>query len=255
MQIRLARVPHLAVAGFALMAVAGPEPLVAQAPAFDVASVKTNHSGSGGSRFFGLRNGTFRAENVTLKTLLSEAYGMGSFRIAGPDWIDSDKFDLEAKSPAGVPDSQMGPMLQSLLRERFMVAVHRETKEVPAFDMVVAKSGVRIHLVDPEHPPGPPPRYAGGATKGGVGTMREIADRLAANAGRPIVDRTGVEGTFAYFLNYAPLSAQPSDGAADSGPPDFFEAMEQQLGLKLEPKKEPIEILVVDRAERVPTPN
>ena len=89
----------------------------------------------------------------------------------------------------------------------------------------------------------------------GNGTMPEMADALARVAGRPLMDRTGMEGRFFYTLNYAPLSTQPADSTVDSGPPDFFAAVQQQLGLKLESKKEPIEILVVDHAQRVPTPN
>jgi uncharacterized protein (TIGR03435 family) len=254
MQIRLARIPHLAVAGFAAMAAAGPAPLVAQTPAFDVASVKTNHTDLHVSRGPSLRNGAFRAENVTLRTLLGVAYDVQIFRIAGPDWIDSDGFDLAAKSPQGVPDTQLAPMLQSLLKDRFLVAVHRETKEMPAYDMVAAKGGVKIHAFDPQHPPVVPP-YAGASVIGGNATMAQIADALARVAGRPVMDRTGMDGRFFYNLNYSPLSAEATSSAADSGPPDFFVAVQQQLGLKLEPRKESIEILIVDHAERVPTQN
>jgi uncharacterized protein (TIGR03435 family) len=253
-QLRRVRIPCLAVAGLAVTAVAGSAPLGAQTPAFDVASVKPNHTGSHGSRGPSLRNGTLNAENVTLKNLLGVAYDVQTFRIAGPDWIDSDRFDLAAKSPEGVPDSQLAPMLQSLLKERFLVAVHRETKEMPAYDMVAAKGGVKIHALDPEHPP-VMPRYAGGMVMAGNATMAQIADALARVAGRPVMDRTGMEGRFFYNLNYAPLSTEATSSAVDSGSPDFFVAVQQQLGLKLEPKKESVEILVVDHAERVPTPN
>jgi uncharacterized protein (TIGR03435 family) len=236
------------------MGIAGLAPLAAQAPAFDVASVKANHSGGPRSFYPRMRNGAFTAENVTLKTLLGVAYDLPVSRITGPDWIDSDRFDITAKPPEGAADSQLIPLLQSLLKERFLVAVHRETREMPAYDMVVAKGGVKLHAPDAAHPPAMPP-YAGGAQLGGNGTMPQIADALARVAGRPVIDRTGMEGRFFFMVNYAPLSAQPAESTAGSGPPDFFAAVQQQLGLKLESKKQPIELLIVDHAERVPTPN
>jgi uncharacterized protein (TIGR03435 family) len=85
--------------------------------------------------------------------------------------------------------------------------------------------------------------------------MTQIADALARVAGRPVIDRTGMDGRFFYSLSYSPLSTEATSGAADPGPPDFFVAVQQQLGLKLEPRNEPIEILIVDHAERVPTQN
>ena len=222
--------------------------LVAQAPAFDVASVKPNYSGSPGGREPGFRNGTFNAQNVPLKTLLGTAYRVQTSRIKGPDWIDSDRFDLTAKSPTGVPDNQLMPMLQALLKERFQVTVHRETKEMAAYDMVAAKGGVKIRPFDPAHPQRP--QFNGGSSLAGNGTMSQIADALARVLGRPILDKTGKEGVLFYSVNYAPLSNRSAPGL-----PDLFEAVEEQMGVKLESKKEPVEILIVDRAERVPTPN
>ena len=193
--------------------------------------------------------------NVSLKTLLGVAYDIQTSRIAGPDWIDSDRFDIAAKAPEGVADKQLMPLLQSLLKERFLLAVHRETKEMPTYDMVAAKGGVKIRAYDPEHPPATPKSTGWAAALGGNGTMPEIADTLARVVGRPVIDRTGMEGTFFYYLNYAPLTPQPADDEADLGPPDIFTAVQEQLGLKLESKREPVEILMVDHAERVPTAN
>ena len=89
----------------------------------------------------------------------------------------------------------------------------------------------------------------------GAGTMTEIAQRLTGSAGRTVLDKTGLEGRYGFLLIYTPLSAQTPANADGSGPPDFFTAVEQQLGLKLEPKNEFIEVLVVDHAERTPTEN
>ena len=85
--------------------------------------------------------------------------------------------------------------------------------------------------------------------------MPQLATHLTAAAGRPVLDKTGLEGRYGFFLLWTQLSAESVDAAAGSGPPDFFAAVEQQLGLKLQPNREPVEILIVDHAERVPTEN
>ncbi len=223
----------------------------AQTVAFEVATVKVNHGNGDASpsRYPTLRNGLFIAENASLKTLLSAAYGLAKIRISGPAWIDSDRFDLTAKAPGGVPDSELGPMLQKLIQERFRAVVHRETREMAAFDMVVEKDGLKIRAFDPAHPPAPPPNYNyRGSIMMGAVTMSELADSLASAAGRPVVDRTGVTGRYGFTLNFTPVT--PPDAGGDSEPPDFFTAVQQQLGLRLESRRQPIEILVVDRAER-----
>jgi uncharacterized protein (TIGR03435 family) len=151
-------------------------------------------------------------------------------------------------------------MLQTLMKDRFHIAVHREMKEMPVFEMVVAKGGLKMPVFDPGHP-APPRGPAGGSMNfaaiatNGVATMPELALRLTVSAGRPILDRTGVAGRYGFFLMYTPVSTQPVDNGPGAGAPDFFTAVEQQLGLRLEPKKESIEVLVVDHAERIPTEN
>ena len=124
----------------------------AQAQEFEVATVKPNRSGQNGDRRPDLQNGVLTARNVTLHMMLRAAYELHESRIIGPDWLDSDRFDLAGKAPAGVPDTEFMPMLQALLKERFQLAVHRETKEMPVFDMVVAKGGLKIWQFDPARP-------------------------------------------------------------------------------------------------------
>jgi uncharacterized protein (TIGR03435 family) len=229
--------------------------LYAQQPAFEVATVKANHSGDGSTGFPGVRDGMVTARNASLKMLLRAAYDLSESRIMGPGWLDTDRFDVTAKPPQGVPASEMMPMLQTLLTERFHLAVHREMKEMPVFDMIVAKGGLKLSLSDPAHPFPTPPANPGGAMNFGAGTMPQIAQRLGGAAGRPILDKTGLEGSYGFLVIYTPVSAQSAGNALSSGPPDFFTAVEQQMGLKLETKNEPIEVLVVDHAERVPTEN
>ncbi len=228
----------------------------AQSPAFEVATAKVNHSGSGRSSFPWLLNGRMTAQNATLRMILRAAYGLTAMQIEGPGWLDSDRFDIEAKSPPGVPDSELMPMLQSLLKERFQLAAHHETREMPVYDLVVAKGGLKIAPFDPAHIPPTPPRN--GATSMIIGpmTMSQLAVRITPDAGRPVLDKTGL-GATRYFCaaTYSSLSAQQADSAPESASPDIFKALDQQLGLKLEPAKEPLEILIVDHAERVPSEN
>lgn len=234
--------------------------VLAQSPTFEVATVKANRSGENGDRRPDLRNGVLTARNVTLHTMLRAAYGLHESRIVGPDWLDSDRYDLAGKAPANVPDTEFMPMLQALLKERFQLAVHRETKEMAVFDMVVAKGGLKIWPYDPARPvpkPALPANVTSAMTaSNGVYTMAELATHLTAAASRPVLDKTGLEGRYGFFLFWTQLSADAADAAAgSSGPPDLFAAVEQQLGLKLQPNKEPVEILIVDHAERVPTEN
>jgi uncharacterized protein (TIGR03435 family) len=220
--------------------------------ALDVATVKPNHTGANRSNYPRLRNGTLSAENISLKRLVEAAYGLSGPRVTGPEWLDSVRFDVAGKAPEGTPDTEFMPLLQALLRDRFHLEVHRETKEMTAFDLIIGKSGIKLSLFDPAHPPETPPN-TGGTLLIGVGSIDQLSDMLAASAGNPVVNRTGLDGRYVYIVNYTPLSSQPA--TSDSGPPDLFTAVQQQTGLRLEARKQPVEILVVDRAERVPGEN
>jgi uncharacterized protein (TIGR03435 family) len=195
------------------------------------------------------------AENATLRMILRAAYGLTALQIEGPGWLDSDRFDLEAKSPQGVPDSELMPMLQALLKERFQLAAHRETKEMPVFDLVVAKGGLKIAPFDPAHIPPTPPRNGSASMIIGAMTMSQLADRITPDAGRPVLDKTGLVDRYFCAATFSPITAQTPDTTAEPGAVDIFRALEQQLGLKLEAGKAQIELLVVDHAERVPTEN
>ena len=132
-----------------------------QSNAFEVATVKPNKSGGGATLIPGLRNGTLSARNVTLKALIRTAYGVSDRQIVGPSWLDADHFDLAGKAPKGVSDAQLMPLLQTLLKDRFQLTIHRETRVMPAFDMIVAKGGPKITPFDPARPVTPPKGYSG----------------------------------------------------------------------------------------------
>jgi uncharacterized protein (TIGR03435 family) len=229
--------------------------LWAQSPVFEVTSVKVNRSGDGISNGPRLVNGRLTAENTTLRSILQVAYGLSALQITGPGWIESDRFDLDAKAPGGVPDTALMPMLQALAKDRFQLTAHRETKDTPVFELTVMKAGPKFSLFDPAHVPPQPPRNGGASMIIGPMTMEQLAGSLARAAGRPVVNKTGLEGRYFCAVGFSPLSALANGGAADSGPGDIFAAVQEQLGLKLEPAKAPIEFLVVDHAERVPTVN
>lgn len=242
-------------AGIIFVIVSTGSVLPAQSPAFEVATVKVNRGGTGASNGPRLTNGRLSAENATLKRFLQVAYDLNALQISGPAWLDSDRFDLAAKSPEGVPDSDLMPMLQSLLKERFQLALHRENKEMPIYDLIVAKEVLKISVFDPSHIPPTPPRNGAASMIVGPMTMSQLANSLTPATGRPVVDKTGLQGRYFCAVTFSPLAAQTNSNVTDVAPLDIFAAVEQQLGLKLESAKATREILVVDHAERMPREN
>jgi uncharacterized protein (TIGR03435 family) len=240
------------------VAIAGNSATRAAEPSFDVASIKPSSPGALGSAFGGLHHGTFTATNVSLREVLAAAYGMSQPRVIGPDWLDKDRFDIIAKSPPGVPDSQLKPMLQTLLKGRFNLSAHAEMREMSVYYLSIAKDGVRMpvypaHDQGPSHP-GDDPNVRGFPMLRGIFTTARLADVMARIVNRPVIDRTGLTATYSLFLSYAPLS--PPDGATpELGPPDFFTAIQKQLGLKLQSGKDGVEVVVVDHIEQTPTDN
>jgi uncharacterized protein (TIGR03435 family) len=163
----------------------------------------------------------------------------------GPDWLSSQKFDIVAKAAAAGDDDQLMPMLQTLLAERFKLAIHRETKERAVYALVTGKNGPSLHEVEagPEHSSG-----GRGSLSGQKMSMSQLADALSQRVDLPVLNTTGIEGVFDIELKWAP------DEDNVNGP-SIFTAVQEQLGLKLEQRKGPMEIIVVDHAERVPTEN
>jgi uncharacterized protein (TIGR03435 family) len=241
---------HLAAA-MTLLEIAAPA-LRAQSPEFEVASIKASRADSGSS--FSFQNGKVAVTNASLLALVQRAYDLGTSRVVGPSWLDSDRYDVLAKSQPGVSDSDMRPMLQNFLKDRFRLSVHWDKKEMPVYEMVVAKDGLKIKPFDPAHLQQEfKPGRGGMSMIMGVGTMTKLAKSISGSAGRPVIDKTGLEGQYVYQVTFDSLSAQ-SESASDPAP-DFFAAVEQQLGLKLESKRAPVEVLVIDHAERMPIEN
>jgi len=222
-------------------------------PAFEVASVKPNTSGSGSSRTSGT-TGQLTITNRSLKELIKMAYSVQDFQISAPDWLGSAKFDIVAKIPAGAQKDQRPAMMQALLAERFHLAVHRESKEMPAYALVVAKSGPKLQQVEPggtsmnDNEDNSSRRITAERV-----SMAALAEALARIVEHPVVDRTGLQGVYSLKLQYTPDNAK-SDGP-DAAGTSIYAALQEQLGLKLQTQRLPVEVIVVDHVERVPTEN
>jgi uncharacterized protein (TIGR03435 family) len=268
-------------------------PLRAQAPAsdpaFDVASVKANTSGDWRKSIGPAPGGRFLATNNTLRELIPFAYGLPQLAaniriIGGPNWIDSDRFDIVAKTDGTPSPQEMGAMLRTLLKDRFRLAAHNETRELPVYALVMARSdnafGPRLRRsevsevdcaarraairrrepVAPQQPGRPPVCGSGRTVPGKIAAvgwpMEQLVSALTPFAGRVVLERTGLSGLFDFDLDWTPdqLPRQPPDDPEplriDPNGPTLFTALQEQLGLKLESGKGPVEVLVIDRAEK-----
>jgi len=249
--------------------------------AFDVASVKPNLSGDLNVRLQAMPGGRFIATNAPLRTLIREAYALhGSQITGGPGWLDSDRFDIVAKSESNPTPLQMRVMLRALLAERFQLRVHTETRDLPLYALVLARSDGTLgpHLrhtgADCSQAPewlgsGPPPvldlaapcRAAGPGTGGGMRfrgiTLDAFATFLATPVRRPVIDRTGLSGDFDIELDMtAELGPPPPppgmpDAVDRTSAPSIFTTVHEQLGLRLDARRGPVDVLVIDRAERL----
>jgi uncharacterized protein (TIGR03435 family) len=237
-----------------VLSVAGP---LAQAPpqrplTFDVTSVKPNTSGERGGSSKG-EPGRYVGINVTLRRVMGLAYLPVQEFVGGPDWINSDRFDIEGKAEGRPNQEQMREMLRSLLADRFKLVVHRETRQMPAYALTLARADGRL---GPELRRAAPCERCGGfsvgsgAMKGTGITMRQLAAELPSTTeGRYVVDRTGLDGMFDVTLTWSADALSPNAPTAEQAA-SIFVAIQEQLGLKLEPTTAPIEAIVIDRAER-----
>ena len=277
-----------AVAAGVLSMVTGQGPARAQAPAgnpaFEVASVRPNKSGDGRVMLGVQPGGRFTATNVPLKMLLRQAYNVQDFQVVGgPAWLASDRFDVVAKAAEeGINFETMRPLVRSLLADRFKLKVHSETRQMPIYALVKARSdGTLGPSMKPSSadcaalmgrrgggpPPAPPPpgqpadcSFIIGIGKMSVGGMpvSNLATALSPMVGRIVLDKTGLTGNYSYELTYSPeqLGGSPPqllNGAPptiDPNTPSIFTALQEQLGLKLDSDRGPVEVLVVDSAEQ-----
>lgn len=233
----------------------------AQTPTFDVASVKPSvPSGD----LLNINLGTFNHGVVTLgNTTLSEcirySYGLVSEdQISGPEWIRdrSLRVDITAKTAPDTPIEQVRLMMQSLLAERFHLEIHHEAKPVRHFDLSVSPKGFKLHE-SPESTPTALKGYGRGRLFYDHLPMRTLAVLLSRQLQQPVLDLTGLTGFYDIHLEWTPDDPALKDAPAHDSPsfPDVYHAIQEQLGLQLEPKRTPIDVIVVDRADKVPVAN
>jgi bla regulator protein blaR1 len=263
------------------------------APTFDVASVKPNTT-LGGERGAGFQpGGRFRARNMTVRGLIAAAYGdpqpLPSFRVVGgPGWIDSDRFDIDARAETNLSDMPNQPgwsprgqlMLRALLADRFKMRARQETRESPAYALVTAKAGAlgsQLRVSDGSdcaaRVAGAPPPAADVITCGGFRftppervsgrglAMDDVARYLMLNTGldRPVTNRTGLEGRYSFELDFTrglppPAADAPPDAAAAPSGTSIFTAVREQLGLRLDATRAPLDVVVIESIER-PSPD
>jgi uncharacterized protein (TIGR03435 family) len=269
-----------------LTALAATVTLAAQAPAFDVSSVKRQQGNDGRGRGITVQpGGRFMAPSATLRELVRAAYGLQDLQVTGgPDWIERDRFEVlgTANPEATLADARA--MLRALLAERFHLAAHIEQRELPVYILTVARAGRLGDQLRPSGgacvpptgprnvpmpaPPPPPPPAAGRVlsldapslpcpsmvfnnVSSGHWSIRNwpiahFADRLTSTLGRQVIDRTGLSGTFDFDVTYG-TQAPAIDGAAPTDVPALATALREQLGLRLDGTRAPVDVLVIDR--------
>ena len=229
----------------------------AETPVFDVAAIRLHHPvlHERSHIISAASDGNFKTINVSLNGLMQFAFGIPDSRIlGGPDGLRAQAFDIEAKTDS-VVDAQLSKlpsdqgklvkqqMIQALLADRFKLVVHRETRELPLYALIVAKGGSKLQATKDNGlmiSSGSRSLNAQGITTAG------IAQELAKNVGRVVVDKMGIEGRFDVDLKWTPDDAAVGDADA---PPSIFTAVQEQLGLKLDAQKGPVEVLVIDHLE------
>lgn len=231
-------------------------------PVFEVATVKPSSPDERGKGFM-VRGRHFGTKNTSLENLLTFSYGIQRRQIVGgPDWINTDKFDLDAQPDGeGAPnDKQWKSMVQKLLADRFKLKFHHEQKELPVYALRVAKNGPKLTKSQGD-PNGLPSLFLRGLGVLPVGnaTMGDFAGLLqGAVLDRPVVDQTGLQGRFDFMLKWTPDESQfpdfgmkiPPPSTAPDAPPNLFTALQEQVGLKLDSTKAPVDVLVIDRVEK-----
>jgi uncharacterized protein (TIGR03435 family) len=229
---------------------------------FEVVSVKPNKSGSGNSST-NSDQGRLTATNLSLRSLIVMAYGVKDYQVEAPDWMREERFDIAAKFPEGLPaegeeyNQALHAMMRQMLTERFKLETHRDTKTLPVYGLVAAKGGVKFKEV-PDSGHHNQNNNNNHYTATSV-SMSAFAEFLARREEIPVLDMTERKGVYDLTLDWAPevrrQTDKPEAVAEASEKPPLEVAITEQLGLKLEARKAPIEILIVDHAERVPTEN
>jgi len=260
--------------------------ILAQSPrlSFEVASIKPNTSGRCCTSIL-WPAGRFTATSVTVDDLLVFAYSPPNGPIlqkdvilGGPSWLDSDRFDIQAKPESGESKEEMQLMMRSLLEDRFQLKLHMESRELPVYDLIVVKDRLKMKLSEDQTPSNSRPTAPAATARSQRGAQRNptapgsygmssdsssstmqgaavpvsaLVSMLQGQAGRPVIDKTGLKGLFDFRLEFSPNALEvETPGLQQPVRPSLFSALQEQLGLKLESSKGPGEVLVIDHVER-----
>lgn len=222
-------------------------------PSFEAATLKPTPPGKSGSGVWSPPGiSRFWANSLSVQFLVQMAFGVEADQIAGkPSWLDSDFYDVEAKPEEGVALSreQLKPRLQNLLAERFHLTTHFETRTVRGYALIPAKGGPKLERTQGGRPPGYRVYVGAGRIEGINWTMPFLASMLQRVTHFQVEDQTGLSGSYDIKLNFAP------DMEQESALPSLFTAVGETLGLQLKPRQIPVQVLVIDHIDRVPTQN
>jgi len=222
----------------------------AQTPSFEVASIKPAVPiiGRGGRASASGDRVTYA--NTTLLNVLARAYLVKGYQVDGPSWIRSERYDIIAEAPDNTPKDQIPLMLEALLNERFQLKLHREPRAMPVYALTAGKGPAKYQRSDGEL------GYDlnNGRRELKNHTMAQLADFLSPMVQRPVFDRTGLSGTYKFPLEMSIEELGGINANPDSPAPSIFTIVEG-IGLKLEPRKEAVEVIVVDSGSKVPTEN
>ena len=232
----------------------------AQPRSFEVASIHLStfsRSAAEGTKRSDIRHTpkSLTMRNVTLLDCVMFAYGVTESQVSAPDWMTSERYDIAASTSEPASRGEVKSMLQPLLADRFKLAFHRVTKDLPVYVLTVAKFGPKLQPSQSET--GSNWRISGGSFIFEDTSMAELAQKLSqlSAVNGMVIDQTGISGSFDFSIKMAASDEIMRKEASHGDSPSIFPLIERQLGLKLESRRLPIEVIVVDRAERIPTEN
>src|SRR5260370_21486716 len=243
-------------------------------PAFEVASIKPSPPPADGRMRMSLSGdpGRINYTNVNLKVVLPKAFEVKSYQISGPSWLDTERFNIMATFPANTPKDQVALMLQSLLVERFKLKFHREKKDLPVYALVVGKNGPKLPKAEEGGAGGDKPMMLmrPGRMEAKKMSMSNFVDMLSNLVDRPVIDVTSLQGFYDVTLDISMEEMAgmrggmmrgmgPPPGEAGPAPegapaPSIFSSI-QQLGLKLDPRKAPLDFISIDSGDKILTEN
>jgi uncharacterized protein (TIGR03435 family) len=228
-------------------------PVSEKGPAFEVAAIRT--ANDDGSHDSDNDDRIWRIHNYTLKRLISRAWEIDMTQIyGGPNWIDSESYDINAKIPTEFVRaySKQPQMLQNFLVERFHLVIHREPRQVSGYNLVLTKKGARMESARPDQKDSSSMDSHNSSLKAQNETMEAFARYLSRNrdVGKIVADKTGLTGGFNFELEWTPERIESSPDPSPDDHPSIFTAMQDRLGLKLEPAKVDVQAIVIDRAQK-----